>query len=190
MEIPLKVTTPVSIPPKTRRKENQPGIALPDHDVIVVIRSGHGVPSGTHGRSAIRSCRNGALIRFRDVTKIYPLLGAMSLPWTGSPWTSGRETSLPLWGHPARKIHPLKPHGLPGHTYLRRPLHQGPNIRGMNDEELTTLRRDHIGFIFQQFNLLPLLTAFENVHTRHPEDRHAGGMPGPLPRCACRHGSR
>jgi putative ABC transport system ATP-binding protein len=34
----------------------------------------------------------------------------------------------------------------------------------MNDKQLTRLRRDHIGFIFQFFNLLPSLTAAENVH--------------------------
>ena len=33
----------------------------------------------------------------------------------------------------------------------------------MNDNELTLLRRKHIGFIFQFFNLLPMLTAEENV---------------------------
>jgi putative ABC transport system ATP-binding protein len=33
----------------------------------------------------------------------------------------------------------------------------------MNDNELTLLRRDHIGFIFQFFNLLPMLTAEENI---------------------------
>ncbi len=32
-----------------------------------------------------------------------------------------------------------------------------------DDEELTTLRRDRIGFIFQFFNLIPILTAYENV---------------------------
>jgi len=33
----------------------------------------------------------------------------------------------------------------------------------MNDNELTKLRRKHIGFIFQFFNLLPMLTAEENI---------------------------
>jgi putative ABC transport system ATP-binding protein len=33
----------------------------------------------------------------------------------------------------------------------------------MNDNELTLLRRRHIGFIFQFFNLLPMLTAEENI---------------------------
>jgi len=36
-------------------------------------------------------------------------------------------------------------------------------LSGMKDKELTRLRRDHVGFIFQQFNLIPTLTAEENV---------------------------
>jgi putative ABC transport system ATP-binding protein len=39
----------------------------------------------------------------------------------------------------------------------------GEHIGAMNDKELTLLRRRHIGFIFQFFNLLPMLTAEENV---------------------------
>ena len=36
-------------------------------------------------------------------------------------------------------------------------------ISSMGDKELTQLRRDNVGFIFQFFNLLPMLTAEENV---------------------------
>lgn len=39
----------------------------------------------------------------------------------------------------------------------------GKNIRKMSDDELTDLRLNAIGYIFQKFNLIPLLTAFENV---------------------------
>jgi putative ABC transport system ATP-binding protein len=39
----------------------------------------------------------------------------------------------------------------------------GTSIEELNDTELTKLRREHIGFIFQFFNLLPMLTAEENV---------------------------
>src|SRR5918911_745311 len=39
----------------------------------------------------------------------------------------------------------------------------GREITAMNDNELTLLRREHIGFIFQFFNLLPMLTAEENI---------------------------
>ncbi len=37
------------------------------------------------------------------------------------------------------------------------------SLTGMNDKQLTALRRDRVGFVFQQFNLLPTLTAEENV---------------------------
>jgi putative ABC transport system ATP-binding protein len=39
----------------------------------------------------------------------------------------------------------------------------GQDITRMSDRELTKLRRRHIGFVFQSFNLLPTLTAEENV---------------------------
>lgn len=37
------------------------------------------------------------------------------------------------------------------------------DITELNEDKLTTIRRDNIGFIFQQFNLIPTLTALENV---------------------------
>ncbi|MDF2632422.1 MAG: ATP-binding cassette protein [Caproiciproducens sp.] len=39
----------------------------------------------------------------------------------------------------------------------------GKNIYQTNDKELSAFRRRRIGFIFQQFNLLPVLTAKENI---------------------------
>jgi putative ABC transport system ATP-binding protein len=39
----------------------------------------------------------------------------------------------------------------------------GIEITTLGDTELTRLRREHIGFVFQFFNLLPMLTAEENV---------------------------
>jgi putative ABC transport system ATP-binding protein len=39
----------------------------------------------------------------------------------------------------------------------------GVEITGLDDGELTKLRRDKLGFVFQFFNLLPVLTAEENM---------------------------
>jgi putative ABC transport system ATP-binding protein len=39
----------------------------------------------------------------------------------------------------------------------------GTKLSTLNDNELTKLRREHIGFVFQFFNLLPMLDAEENV---------------------------
>ena len=40
---------------------------------------------------------------------------------------------------------------------------EGQSVAAMKDDQLTSLRRNRIGFIFQFFNLLPTLTAIENV---------------------------
>src|SRR6266511_2635861 len=39
----------------------------------------------------------------------------------------------------------------------------GTSLSKLNDSELTKLRREHVGFVFQFFNLLPMLSAEENV---------------------------
>lgn len=45
-----------------------------------------------------------------------------------------------------------------GDVFLRR-----KPVNGLNDTRLSMLRNQHIGFVFQQFNLIPVLTALENV---------------------------
>jgi putative ABC transport system ATP-binding protein len=45
-----------------------------------------------------------------------------------------------------------------GQTYIG-----DTELSTLKDKELTTLRRDKIGFVFQAFNLLPTLTALENI---------------------------
>ncbi len=40
---------------------------------------------------------------------------------------------------------------------------EGKNLSQMSDRDLTLYRRDHVGFVFQFYNLMPSLTARENV---------------------------
>src|SRR3954466_110969 len=39
----------------------------------------------------------------------------------------------------------------------------GQKLAGLDDKGLTRLRRDRLGFVFQAFNLVPVLTAEENI---------------------------
>lgn len=56
-------------------------------------------------------------------------------------------------------------HCLAGLDFTNRgEIHIGETrVTGLSDRGLTKLRRDKVGFIFQQFNLLPTLTAEENI---------------------------
>jgi putative ABC transport system ATP-binding protein len=42
-------------------------------------------------------------------------------------------------------------------------LFDGKSLRSLSEKQLTTIRRQHIGFVFQFFNLVPVLTLEENV---------------------------
>jgi len=44
-----------------------------------------------------------------------------------------------------------------------RVLYRGDDIAGHGERELTRFRRDHVGFVFQFYNLVPSLTARENI---------------------------
>ncbi|MDI6720074.1 MAG: ABC transporter ATP-binding protein [Methanomicrobiales archaeon] len=108
--------------------------------------------------------RGTAVMQLRDVTKIYPLPGGdvvalnrVSLEIESGdfiaimgPSGSGKSTLLNLIG--------CLDVPTSGDLFIR-----GRNVRDLSDDDLTRLRRDSIGFVFQQFNLIPLLTALENV---------------------------
>jgi len=42
-------------------------------------------------------------------------------------------------------------------------LVRGVNVGNLSETELADWRNTHVGFVFQTFNLIPVLTAFENV---------------------------
>jgi putative ABC transport system ATP-binding protein len=58
----------------------------------------------------------------------------------------------------------------------------GVEVTGLADRELTNLRRDKVGFVFQAFNLLPVLSAEENLTLpvtlagRRPDDAWVGQL--------------
>ena len=101
---------------------------------------------------------------FKDVVKVYPLPSGDVTALDGvsfrvdrgefisvmGPSGSGKSTLLNLMG--------CLDTPTSGEIYI-----SGTRIRDMSDKELTELRRDRIGFIFQYFNLFPLLNILENV---------------------------
>jgi len=101
---------------------------------------------------------------FQDVVKVYPLpagdvtaLDHVSFQVNRGefisvmgPSGSGKSTLLNLMG--------CLDTPTSGDIYI-----SGTRIRDMSDKELTDIRRDRIGFIFQYFNLFPLLNIIENV---------------------------
>jgi putative ABC transport system ATP-binding protein len=58
----------------------------------------------------------------------------------------------------------------------------GQEISALSDRELTRVRRDKVGFVFQSFNLLPVLTARQNIVLplelagRRPDHDHLEGI--------------
>ena len=104
------------------------------------------------------------VIQFSDVSKIYPLkagdvtaLSHISFEVERGefisimgPSGSGKSTLLNLMG--------CLDTPTSGDIFM-----SGIGVRDMSDVELTNLRRDRIGFIFQYFNLFPLLNIIENV---------------------------
>jgi putative ABC transport system ATP-binding protein len=104
------------------------------------------------------------VMQFRDVVKVYPLPAGDVTALDGvsfqvdrgefisvmGPSGSGKSTLLNLMG--------CLDTPTSGDIWIG-----GTRIRDMSDTELTSLRRDRIGFIFQVFNLFPLLNIIENV---------------------------
>jgi putative ABC transport system ATP-binding protein len=105
-----------------------------------------------------------AAARASEVWKVYGSGEAQVIALRGvsAEFEPGRYTAImgPSGSGKSTLMHCLA--GLDSVT--RGTIHIGnTQVTGLNDTGLTRLRRDKVGFIFQQFNLLPTLTAKENI---------------------------
>jgi putative ABC transport system ATP-binding protein len=89
----------------------------------------------------------GGVVALRDIDLAVPRGQMISIV---GPSGSGKSTLLNLIG------------GLDRPT-IGEVAVDGASLAGASDDELTKIRRDKIGFVFQFFNLLPTLTCLENV---------------------------
>jgi len=107
---------------------------------------------------------DGAVVQARGVTKLYGQGDACVYALAGVAIDLQRGAYTAIMG-PSGSGKSTLMHILAG---LDRPSAgnvwvDGIEITGLKDRALTQLRRDKIGFIFQTFNLLPTLTAAENI---------------------------
>ena len=102
-----------------------------------------------------------ALLELKDVSMIYngkvKALENINLTVSKGEWLaimgpsgSGKTTLMNIIG--------CMDHATSGEINL-----DGISLMDVNNEELTSIRRDKIGMVFQQFHLVPYLTALENV---------------------------
>jgi putative ABC transport system ATP-binding protein len=104
------------------------------------------------------------IIELRDVTKVYPLPSGDVRALDGITLSIGEGEFVAIMGPSgsgkSTLLNQIGSLDVPtsGDLFIT-----GRNIRDMGDYELTRLRLTTIGYIFQKFNLIPLLTAYENV---------------------------
>ncbi len=144
-----KVRSPGAVEPGARAAD---GTAWP----VRQPRHVHGVPARSAGRDAVVSARG--------VTKRYGAGDAAVDALRGADVDLRRGEFTAIMG-PSGSGKSTLMHILAG---LDRPTAgtiaiDGREIGGLKDRDLTRLRRDKVGFIFQSFNLLPTLTAAENI---------------------------
>jgi putative ABC transport system ATP-binding protein len=120
----------------------------------------------TDGRveTAARAATPGIVVSAHDVARTYGEGDAVveALRGVSADFPSGQFTAImgPSGSGKSTFMHIMAGLDPPTRGSI---LIDGTEIVGMNDKQLTLLRREKIGFVFQFFNLLPMLTAAENM---------------------------
>ncbi|MFM8944939.1 MAG: ABC transporter ATP-binding protein [Actinomycetota bacterium] len=108
--------------------------------------------------------RDAAAARAEDLTKVYGEgeAAVRALDGVSVTFAAGEFTAImgPSGSGKSTLLHCLAGLDAPtsGHVYIG-----DTDLTGLSERDLTRLRRDRIGFVFQAFNLVPTLTAAENI---------------------------
>jgi len=119
---------------------------------------------GAHAVSVTTQEATGPAVRAEDLWKVYGAGEAQVVALRGVSVGLERGQFTAIMG-PSGSGKSTLMHCLAGlDTVTRGEVYIGGTaLARLSDNALTALRRDKVGFIFQQFNLLPMLTAQENI---------------------------
>jgi putative ABC transport system ATP-binding protein len=107
-----------------------------------------------------------ALIRFEAVTKTYTKGALETQALRGLDLTIQKGEFVALWGPSGSgKTTALNLIGALDVPSSGRIWVEGKELGRLSRAELSALRRDRIGFVFQSYNLIPVLSAFENAES-------------------------
>src|SRR5229473_769442 len=104
------------------------------------------------------------MVQIRDLTKVYGHgeIEVVALDHVGLDIAAGEFLALmgPSGSGKSTLLHILAGIDRPTSGQC---LVQGTNVAELSETDLADWRNTHVGFVFQTFNLIPVLTAFENV---------------------------
>ncbi len=128
------------------------------HDAIAAAPQ---APSGAGRSEAVSAAQ---VVRAEELTKVYGEgdTAVLALDSVTVSLTQGRFTAImgPSGSGKSTLMHCLAGLDLPSSG---RVLIGDVDLSTLNDNQLTRLRRDKVGFVFQSYNLLPMLDARENI---------------------------
>ncbi len=105
-----------------------------------------------------------SIVKFDNVTKIYNTNGVSFQALNGISFEADQGEFISIAGPSGSgKTTILNITGCLDRQTSGEVLIKGSNVNRYSSDNLADIRRKEIGFIFQTFNLIPILTAFENV---------------------------
>ena len=106
------------------------------------------------------------VVQFQDVTRVYRQGTVDVHALRGMNLTIDSGEFVALWGPSGSgKTTALNLAGALDRPTAGSVSIEGAELASMNRRQLSALRRDRIGFVFQSYNLIPVLTAYENAES-------------------------